>query len=149
MQRQVGRAQPIVLARVGEFVGQQPGTMAGEKRRFHDNGVADGDGAEAAESPLGQPVEPSARGRGADPLGLPAAADSRHGVADERGWGGPERPRQTCRAATANSWNHYWKHAPNLSSNGPGQETWAKYVYKIVAILAWQGKFYPPHRNPR
>jgi hypothetical protein len=47
---QICRAKPIVLARMREFVSQNPSTMGGEERRFQNDDVSDGNASQTFEA---------------------------------------------------------------------------------------------------
>ena len=53
MDRQICRAKPVVLARVREFVSQNPSTMGSKERRLHDDNVSYGNASQTFEASSG------------------------------------------------------------------------------------------------
>ena len=51
--RQVRRAKPVVLARMREFVSQDPSTMGSKERRFQNDDVSDGNASQTVEASRG------------------------------------------------------------------------------------------------
>jgi len=51
--RQICRAKPVVLARVREFVSQDPSTVGSKERRLQNDDVSDGNASQTFEASRG------------------------------------------------------------------------------------------------
>jgi hypothetical protein len=97
----IGRTQPIMLARMGELVSEEPSAVSGEQGRLHDDDVPDRHGPPRWKTSDRQAIERRARGPTADELRSPAAQHPGQRMTDKVRRRGPHAAQGADRTRSA------------------------------------------------
>jgi hypothetical protein len=99
--RKISRTQPIVLARMGELVSEEPSAVSGEQGRLHDDDMPNRDRPPRPETSGRQAIERRGRCLSADEPRSPAAQHPGRRMTDKVGRRGPRAAQGADRTRSA------------------------------------------------